>query len=53
VLGPNDDVIVIGTGAGYKDVQALDQMAGEAQPRLCGTDDIEQMLSTMGGDDDD
>jgi len=51
-LGPDDDVIVIGTGAGYKDVQALDRIAGEEQPVLCGIDEIDEMLSTVGGDDD-
>ena len=51
-LGPDDDVIVIGTGAGYKDVQALDRMAGQAQPVVCGVDEIDQVLSTVGGDGD-
>ena len=51
-LGPDDDVIVIGTGAGYEDVQALDRMAGQAQPVVCGVDEIDQVLSTVGGDGD-
>jgi threonine synthase len=49
VLGPGDDVIVIGTGAGYKDVQALDRMAGDEQPRVYGTGEIDEVLSSMGG----
>jgi threonine synthase len=51
-LGPDDDVIVIGTGAGYKDAAALDRIAGDAQPAVCGIDEIDGLLSTVGGDDD-
>lgn len=44
-LGPDDRIVVLGTGAGYKDAAALAAIAGEEPVDTIGIDQIGQVLS--------
>jgi threonine synthase len=48
-LTPGDDVVVVATGAGYKDAVALDRVAGDAPLEACTTEEIGDVLADLTG----
>ena len=47
LLGPDDDVVVLATGAGYKDGRALSEIAGETEPLRKASGPVREALRQM------
>jgi threonine synthase len=49
-LGPDDDVVVLATGAGYKDGQALSDIAAGAEPVRAASGPVQEAITRMFGE---